>query len=368
MNPPHYCGYVKQLQHIRPIHSWPGLSGRFVLLLLLLAGCNTTSYLPTPYPAQPTTPPLEPTASYWDIGMSVQYPRGWQAFYGAGQLLLAPSAQATRQNPPTQPLVSLQFASLSQLGLDKTATLQQIALTVSRATADSKLVSQDKTSVAALDAYYVLVQEPKADLFQQAIAFRLPDGRVGWIIALTPGLIWANFAPTFETIRTSAKLLRPAQYAVPAVTQQREYTPGGLTLMLPSGWVEQTVQADARLYHAPADIVYQDNSGAANGPQLVANVFTVTANLSAADALKQTLALSVAAPTFTEFSAGGRTGARYDTTDGSTGQVVSFAALPLATPGKVAILRWSVPLALSEVTAPLWESILRQIAFANTVK
>ncbi len=340
---------------------------RFLLLfLILLAGCNTTSYLPTPFPAIPTTPPLEPTASYWDVGMSVQYPRGWQPFYGAGQLLLAPSAQATRQNPPTQPLVSLQFATLAQLGLDKTATLQQIALTISRATADSKLVSQDKTTVAALDAYYVLIQEPKADLFQQAIAFRLPDGRVGWMIALTPGLIWANFAPTFEAVRASAKLLRPAQYAIPAVAQPHEYAPGGLTLMLPSGWVEQNVQADARLYHAPADTSYQDNSGAANGPQLVANVFTVAANLSAADALKQTLGLT--APNFTEFSAGGKTGARYDTTDGSTGQVVSFAALPLATPGKVVILRWTVPLALSEVAAPLWESILRQIAFANTVK
>jgi hypothetical protein len=339
------------------------------VLLVILTACNTTSYIPTPLPALPTYPALGmPYAPYWDMGVSVQYPQSWQVFYGAGQLLIARDAEATRANPPTEPLISLQYATLEQLGMDKTATLEQIAGRVSRASGNTRAISAGKAAFAGLDAFYTIIEETSSNLLQQAVAFRMPDGRIGWLIGLAPRETWPNFLLTLDGVRESAKLTRSPEYPAATFGVKTYFTQGDFTLTIPTGWVDQAVpNAPARLYHAQSDAAYVDGSGFANGAQLVVSAFPRVAATTIGEALGK----SVGAPPNAKIDAltiSGQPAAQYITIDPASGQQIIFTALEQPSRGALVIFRWTTPATLSQVARPTLDTILKQVEFGNKVR
>lgn len=341
------------------------MSGVAVWVCLMMAAACGTTTVPTPIPRLPTLPPLTSGATFWDMGIAILFPAGWIPFYGTRQLLIAPSADATRQNPPKTPLISLQYGTLEQLGLEKTATLQQIARVVSGASRDSTLIAESQATFAGLDAFSVAIQETTNSLLEQTIAFRMPDGRIGWLIGLAPTELWANFAPPLDSIRATGKLLRPSDYLVPSTVRQVYFSEGDMTLTLPDGWVEQPVTKDARLYHALAELTYQDSSGVANGPQIVASVFQKAPGQSASDVLRQTLGINPLRIKVSELTVAGQPAALYVTTEQSTGQTMIFVAVSHSTRSSVTIFRWTTPAPLVDVTRPILDAFLRGASFGR---
>lgn len=339
-----------------------------IVILILSSGCGT-SYIPTPIPALPTYPALGMAYNpYWDMGVTIQYPLSWQIFYGTAQLLIAPDAEATRDNPPKEPLVSLQYATLEQLGMDKTATLEQIAGKISRASKDSQTISGGKTTFAGLDAFFMVIEEKTSNLLQQAIAFRMPDGRIGWLIGLAPRDSWANFLITLDQIRASGKLLRSSEYPVPAFGEKHYFIAGDLTLTIPKGWSDQAVpNSAARVYHAPVDLPYQDGTGFVNGAQLVLSAFPRIEAKTLAEALQK----SVSAPPNANIqiiTVGGQPAAQYITADPASGQQIVFTAVERAPVNALIIFRWTTPATLSQVARPTLDDILKQVEFGNKVR
>ncbi len=335
-----------------------------VLLLTLIAGCGGTA--PTPIPAIPTTAPVSTTALYWDMGVSVKYPSNWAApLYGAGQVLLAPSVEATTRNPPTEPLVALQFATLEQLRVTKDTTLEAITAVVSgqQANSDVKQRMQGKAQFAGLDAFFVELEDAKNKLYEQTIAFRMPDGRIGWIIGLTPRDIWANFAPSFDQIRASGTLIKPTSYVVPKPGAMELYPQGGLSFALPEGWISKDLGGGIKLYHHKDDTPYQDGSGLSNGPQLVLRVRPLEKDKTAADALLQMVSGADGKPI--DVTVGGQAGAQLGFTDPNTRQQVSFIGVPSQDKSVITILRWTTPTTLTEVTQPLWDALLKSITLST---
>ncbi len=106
----------------------------FVLLLAACAGQPPSNPLPTS--SVPKPGPLNKTALYWDLGLSIKYPDNWATpFFTDGQMLLAATIEAVRSQPITQPIVAVRIIDPGRdLGLTKDATLEQIAIAVSGAT------------------------------------------------------------------------------------------------------------------------------------------------------------------------------------------------------------------------------------------
>lgn len=335
-------------------------------LLICLTACNTTRVLPTAPPPLPTYATLNYRAAYWDMGVSLQYPAGWVAFYGAGQLLIAPTADSTRKNPPTEPLVSLQFATLEQLKLDKTATLGEIAAKISSPTQASRLIDNGQVTFGGLDAAIITVEETESQLIQQAIAFRMPDGRIGWLIGLAPSQIWANFYPTMDKIRTSGQLLRSSEFGAQLPPEKVYFPEGDLTLAFPGGWKNQAVDKSGRLYHAFDATLYQDGSGFANGPQVIVSVFPRLIGQPLTEALRKTINGSPDAK-IDPVTVGTQTGAQYITRDPASGQQVTFIAIEQPLKNTLIIFRWTVPAPLVEVARPILENLLRGVQFGNRV-
>ena len=122
------------------------------------------------------------------------------------------------------------------LKLSKEATLSDIATQVSGQSQTTTQLALRKSQFAGLDATEIDLQDTQNKLIETVIAFRLPDGRVGWLLGLGPEDTWADFAPSFDGIRTSAKLLKPTAYNLPTVNKSTTFAPGGLTFIcLPSG-------------------------------------------------------------------------------------------------------------------------------------
>lgn len=333
-----------------------------LLALTLIAGCGGAA--PTPLPIIPTTAPIGSSAIYWDIGVSVKYPANWAApLYGTGQMLLAPSVEATTHNPPTDPLVALQVATLEQIGATKDTTLEDITGIVSgkNRNHDATQRFQGKAQFAGLDAFFIDLEDPNAKIYEQTIAFRMPDGRIGWLIGLAPRDIWANFAPSFDQVRASGALLKPADYTVPKLGMVELYPQGGLSFNLPEGWINKDLGNGIKLYHHKDDLTYQDGSGYSNGPQLVLRVRPLESGKNAADALLQVVSGVDSKPK--EVSVGGQSGAQIGFTDPNSNQQVTFVSVPSQDKSVINILRWTVPTALSEVTQPLWNNLLSSVSF-----
>ena len=336
----------------------------FAVLIGLLSACGGQDVIPTPLPIIPTIAPLTASAVYWDVGLSIKYPVNWIApVYSAGEMMLVPGTADLSRVPPVNPVITIQAASPAQLNATKDTSLDQILTTVSGATADTVQLAHNATSFAGLDALFSIVQDKTRDVYEETVVFRLPDARIGWVIALAPGDLWGDYAPTLQNMLGSAALLTAADYHLPAANATPgNFLPGGLVFTLPNGWTGQVV-SDAVVYHA--DPTYRDESGFSNGPQIVFRAVPFSANADAADILAQTLGVQkTAVQSVTVGKAPGIAGARYTETDPTTSQQVLFIAIPSADKTKLSILRWTTPAALIEVTRPLLDGILQSLAYA----
>jgi hypothetical protein len=302
---------------------------------------------------------------YWDVGLSINYPANWTApGYSAGEMMIVPSVSDTSRAPPVNPVITVQAASPGQLNATKDTSLDQILTVVSGATADTVQLAHNSTTLAGLDALFSILQDKKQDLFEETVAFRLPDARIGWIIVLIPGNLWGDWAPSIQTILGSAKLLTSADYPLPnSVSIPGRFAPGGLAFTLPDGWIGETV-SDAVVYHA--DPTYRDDSGFSNGPQLVFRAVPLQANADVSGVLAQTL--GVPPSTVQSITVGkmpGINGAQYTSVDPTTNQQVLFVAVPSADRTKLSILRWTTPAALVQVTRPVLNAILQSLTYTS---
>ncbi len=337
-----------------------------LLLIGLLAACNGQDVIPTPLPIIPTIAPLTASAAYWDVGLSIKYPANWIApVYSAGEMLLVPGASDISRVPPVNPAITIQAATPARLNATKDTSLDQILTAVSGATADTVQLAHNATSIAGLDALFSIIQDKKRDVFEETVAFRLPDARIGWVIALAPGDKWGDYAPTLQSMLGSAALLTAADYHLPTSTNTPgRFAPGGLMFTLPDNWADQVV-SDAVVYHA--DPTYRDESGFSNGPQLIFRAVPFPANAAAADILAQTLGVpKTAVQPVTVGKSPGIKGAQYAETDPTTSQQVLFIAIPSADHATLSVLRWTTPAALIQATRPLLDAILQSLAYALT--
>jgi hypothetical protein len=200
----------------------------------------------------------------------------------------------------------------------------------------------------------------------------MPDGRLGWAIGLAPAAIWPNFATTYDQVRGSANLLRSSAYAVSEFGANQVFSAGGIMFSTPKGWVEQAVEGGARLYRAGVEEGYADNSGLANGPQLVASTFVRVADTALSAQLVKTLQIKAPNPELKPLVIGANkaiTAIEYDTVDAASGQPIAFIAFEQTVkgrngqPDKVAlvILRWSTPASLQAVVRPILDQLLGTI-------
>ncbi len=328
---------------------------------MLVAGCSTTHILPTPLPPFPTVAPLSQRAAYWDAGLSLNYPANWlPPIYSSGEMLLAPSQAAATGKIPQEPVITVQVSTLAQLNADKNTPIDLLLRQVSGANSDSVEVSQGNTTFAKLDALFLTFQDTKQDLVEQTVLFRLPDGRVGWLIALAPTSIWADFAPSADQIRASAVLLQPSDYPLSHTAAAFHFAAGGLTFNLPATWGSQAF-GNAVIYHDQADPVYQDSSGFSNGPQLVARTQNLPAGQSIAAALASTLGVSLQA--IQPITVGGQKGVQAADSDPTTGQQIVFVAVPSQNPALITVFRWTTPNALSAAARPILDAALQSLSF-----
>lgn len=340
--------------------------GAFVLVGLVLSACAAAPVVPTPPTVTPvyTPGPLTKTIAYWDLGLSIKYPDNWAApQIVAGYLALAPSVEAARGQIQTQPVVYARIADpVRDLRLPKEATLAQIAAAMN--TGQGVIVSGGGgTKVAGLDAAYVELTENNQATYGRAFAFRMPDGRVGLIVGVTPADQWADFASTLDQMRAGISLLKATDFTVPVIGSglSRLFPQAGVKIPLPDGWTDEDLGnlVTARLYRNPLYEEYLDESGFANGPRLVLRSEKMPGGVSLTEALRQLIKLGPG-DKITMMTVGGFPAAMYSYTDHASGQIVIFIGFTSQNYEILTlnVFRWTVPGILSEVTRPVLATIL----------
>jgi hypothetical protein len=182
-------------------------------------------------------------------------------------------------------------------------------------------------------------------------------------VGIGPTPAWASFAPTFEKMRNSAALLRPATFPLPATyTQVSRFTRGGIAFTVPSGWLSSDLSSTARQFHDRNLADYVDGSGYVNGPQLVIMADT----MALGGTLSETLARKIGASgsdTITELQVGGHPAVQHTAFDSTSGQVVIFVAFTSSDGQTLNTFRWTTPGILVEVTRPILETTLASVHF-----
>ena len=326
-----------------------------------LVACGSGSGAPTPLPIVPTFAPVTADAAYWDLGVSVKYPDNWIApLYDSGHMLLVPTKNDVARQPPVNPIVELQFATLAQLHFTKEATLAQIVAYVSGQTATTKPLNVHTSQFAGLDASLIDLEDAQNQLEEETIAFRMPDGRIGWLLGLGPSSTWGDFITTFDAIRASGMLLKPTAYNVLQPNTNATFAQGGLTFSIPATWKSQSLGSSVTLYNS--DTAYNDSSGFANGPQLVVRALPLGKAQSLADALTQVIGTTTKP---TDMTVGNQPAVQVITSDAHTGQQIIFIATASQDKSVLNVLRWTTPAPLSEVTRPLLDTILKSVTFGT---
>ncbi len=334
----------------------------WIMLTILLASCSTGAS-PTPEPVPGTPGPLTKTADYWDLGLRIKYPDNWAVpQFLSGQMTLAGS-MAALHGTSAEPIVAIRVADpVRDFHLSKDATLQQIAAVMSSGQGVT-ISGTGTTNVAGLDAAFINLTETNAQMYGQAVAFRMPDGRVGSIIGVAPFDQWANFAPTFDQMRNSVVLLKPADFTVPTMSNQPvSFAPGGLTFELPQGWIDGDAGSGARLYHDGASIAYLDDSGFVNGPQLVLRAWSFTPTAALRDVLTKTIQVN-AGDTVLDITVGGTPGVQITSSDPTTGQIVLFIGVTSQDKTVLNVFRWTAPGILAQALQPTLNGILQSVRF-----
>jgi hypothetical protein len=337
---------------------------RWLFLLLILA-------LPIRANAQDATPtPIQgKTVMYWDLGLKINYPADWaEPKFGAGQLVLAPPGAIAQDRSVTNVVVALRIVDpVRDFGMDKDVTFEQIAVAANIVPGfPISVPSSGIGAIAGLEAGYADIVDEQRNLKGQSLAFRMPDGRVGVLVGIGPTTLWADFAPTFDAMRASAALLRPATFPLPATyTQVSRFPRGGVAFVVPTGWMSNDLTSTARLFHDRNLADYVDGSGYVNGPQLV----IVADTMALGSTLREALALKIGASvtdTFADVQVGGRPGLQHTSIDSTTGQVVTFIAFKSGDGRMMNTFRWTTPGILVEVTRPILETTLASVHFDVT--
>jgi predicted DsbA family dithiol-disulfide isomerase len=335
-----------------------------VTLAALLSACGGQPMRnPLPTSSVPTPGPLNKTANYWDLGLSVKYPENWAApFFTDGQMLLAASIEAARSQPITQPVVAIRIIDPGHdLGLSKDATLEQIAIAVSGGST-VQVGQRLPVKVAGLDGMAINLTDDVARLYSQTVAFRMPDGRVGTMAGVAPFESWADFAPSFDQMRIGAELLKPAVFKVGPVEAAGSLAQGGITFNYPKGWIEKDEPGNVRVYRDSAENEYLDDSGYVNGPYLAVIAQNLPTGVTLQTALAQTAHLRATDP-ITPVSVGGMPGVQASYTDSASGQVVTFIGFPSQDRSILIVFRWTTPGILVEAVRPTLDAILQSVKF-----
>lgn len=343
-----------------------GIAQASLALLLLLVWAKTLllarAQEPTPSPVDGAGT-LAAQIDYWDLGLRIAYPSGWNApEFSSGQMTLSPPGTLGENGALLGPVVALRlFDPARDLKMPKDASFVQIAAGVNVAPGQTvAMTSSGDVTIAGLDGGYADILDGEAGLAGQTVAFMMPDGRYGALVAVAPLDAWADFAPTFSAIRQSAALLRPADYRPPGPGHEVQFAPGGVHLALPAGWTAETVDDHARLYRDPSQGAYVDGSGFANGPQLVLLAQPRPAGGTLSEALAAVVGAHPGDETG-EMRAGGQPAALRRTIDARTGQIIAFIGVQSADGATLNILRWTTPGILRDASQPVLDAILGSV-------
>jgi hypothetical protein len=318
--------------------------------------------------AQDSTPVpvvFQPVA-YWDMGLLIGYPQNWPPpRFGLDQLVLSPSSAALDASAINAPIIAFRFVDpVRDLRLSKDADYQTIAAALSGANQAGvgdgiSVMRVDEGRFAGLRAGLVEADDTARGLHNLVLVFRLLDGRLAAMIILSPADQWAENAPLFNQIASNAQLLLPAAYTPANVipSDRINVASGKFSFALPSGWVRQTLADTALLIHHPDDARYTDDSGYANGPQLMLRAEPlVSSNWQAAVA--QLLGEQGGGA---QITVGGQPAVQYTITDPTNDQRLTFIGFPSRDFAKITVLRWTTPAALSAVAQPILDAILASV-------
>jgi hypothetical protein len=339
---------------------------RIVLLVGFLAAACTPArpQVPSDIPTVPTPGTLNKPALYWDLGLNVKYPENWAApQFIDGQMIIAPTLDAARGQTPTQPVVAIRIVDpVKDLRLSKSASMEQIAAAISAGQGVS-ISSSGPTKVAGLDASYINLTDDNAKLNGQAIAFRMPDGRVGVMIGVAPIGVWADFAPTFDQMRGKTALLKPAEYSLPDPNGPATSFPqGGISFTYPKGWIDHDLGGNTRLYRDSAVVEYLDDSGYVNGPQLVVIAESLPKDMPLQTALGRVVKINPE-DKVTEVMIGGQPGIQFSYTDRVSGQTVSYISFASQDRTVMIVMRWTVPGILTDAVRPILDAMLQSVKY-----
>jgi hypothetical protein len=332
-----------------------------VTLMILISGCAPAAS-PTANPAQISTPgPLTKTADYWDLGLRIPYPDNWVTpQFLNGQMTLGGSVNAMRGSA-AEPVIAIRIVDpVKDFRLSKNATLQQIAAAMS-AGQGVTISKTGPTSVAGLDAAFIDLTENRASMYGQAIAFRMPDGRVGSIIGVAPFEMWADFAPTFDKMRQTATLIKPTDFSVPqSGSTQANFPTGGLSFTLPQGWISKNLGGNAYLYRQNGMDEYLDDSGFVNGPQLVLLARRLASGVNLRTAMTSLVNVG---DKVSDTTVGGQPALLVTSADQTSGQVILFIGVPSQDKTVLNVFRWTAPSLVAQAVRPTLDAILQSVKF-----
>ncbi len=248
---------------------------RHLALLCAVALCLlplASSRADDPPTATPNPNALINSITYWDVGIALNYPAGWQApLFTGDQMVLSTDPLLILQGKVEQPVVALRLIEPTlEFELPKGSDLVEIALHVNLTVGDSLIVRESGlVTLAGLDAGFVEVENPERRLYGQTFAALLPDGRYVAFSGIAPSDQWANFAQTFFEIRRSARLVSARDVIAPPLSDETViFEAGRLQLRLPQGWQAETIANGLVAYRASESQPYIEG-GLANGAQLV---------------------------------------------------------------------------------------------------
>jgi len=337
---------------------------RFGLLVVAfnLAACGANNVPPTPTLLPYASPgPLTATANFWDMGLSVNYPTNWaEPQLIAGQMTLSPTLGGSAIN---QAVVALRLVNSPQdLNLPQDATLPQIATALTGG-GNVVLTNSRATNLASLETVAVDLEDKDHGLYGIIYVFRLPDSRLGAMIAIAPRDVYADYFPMIESIRGSAQLLKPAGFTLPGLpTAQASFAPGGITFMQPAQWVSRDLNG-ASIFHDSAAVEYLDQSGFVSGPQLVVVGQPIRKFTSVRDLITHSISAQKG-DVISDVSVGGHAAVQIASSDKTTGQNVTFIAVPSQDRSTLIVFRWTVPGILVNVTRPTLDAIMKSVKFA----
>jgi len=222
-----------------------------------------------------------------------------------------------------------------------------------------------RTGVGGLDAEFVEVDQTQSNVHGLSIAFRLPDGRVGVLLGVSPIDQWAYFAPVLEQVRSSGVLIKTSSYPLPRPgTTVVTFAAGGLALTPPEGWKVDTMSGGSALVMTdPATERFGDQSGFANGAQLALLAHATAADGADITAKFARIVQAAANSPIQKIDIGGRQAAMVVDRDPVTGQNITLIGVIALNQKTITVFRWTTPYSLTEVLRPTIDAIMASVKY-----